>query len=291
MQASSDPLAAVVAGAYAGTDTGTSEGRARDGAGSNLAGSNGAGSTGAAQSATVGAPAAGTPAGASTIDSAGGSGNGPGNAGLSNVAAGLAPGVAVSTRPGDAAPATSPESATVPTPLTATNTTTATAFAPAVIMDAAPDPRTVGAPPVSDQIAAQISRQLQGARTLSDGTHHAVLRLSPEHLGDVTITLDVRGGGVRLDLVAGPQAITALQADLGRLRDDLAGSGLNLGDVSLHSQEPGGQSFGRDRGENGPPTGSSGSGPAGAGSGSPTSRPEPQVAAGRRLDGGLDLLV
>ena len=167
--------------------------------------------------------------------------------------------------------------------------TTTTAAAPTTPAEAAPDARPATTVPISDQVVAQINRQLQGARTLRDGTHHAVLRLSPEHLGEITITLDVRAGGVRLDIGGGAQAITALQADLGRLRDDLAGSGLNLGDVTLHSQDaPGGQAFARDGGRGGSSSGSPEPGPAPAPG---VDRTGPPAVPGRRSDGGLDLLV
>jgi hypothetical protein len=145
---------------------------------------------------------------------------------------------------------------------------------------------------ITDQVAAQIGRQLQGARTLRDGTHHTVLKLSPEHLGEVTITLDVRAGGVRLDLAAGTQALAALQADLGQLRDDLAGSGLDLSDVTLTSQGsgPGGnnQATGRDRWQEPTPRGLPGDGSSG-----PATPSDQYVsrAAGRPADGSLDVLA
>jgi flagellar hook-length control protein FliK len=153
-----------------------------------------------------------------------------------------------------------------------------------------PAERSVPGSEITDQVAAQIGRQLQGVRTLRDGTHHTVLRLSPEHLGDVTITLDVRAGGLRLDLAAGSQVLVALQADLGRLRDDLAGSGLALGDVTLSAQDAGpgtnGQPTSRERWQDPAPSGRGGDGP----------RPSPteqfaRRAAGRTTDGGLDVLA
>jgi Flagellar hook-length control protein FliK len=112
---------------------------------------------------------------------------------------------------------------------------TAAVAAPALVIT---DPKTssvAAAPPapVTDQIAGALSQYLIGTRMLKDGTHRAVIRLAPEHLGEVTVTLDVRGGSVRIDLIAGPQAIGALRADLGDLRDQLAQSGLQLDDVSL----------------------------------------------------------
>jgi flagellar hook-length control protein FliK len=144
---------------------------------------------------------------------------------------------------------------------------------------------------ITDQVMAQVGRQLQGARLLRDGTHHTVLRLSPEHLGDVTITLDVRAGGIRLDLAAGAQALVALQADLSQLRDDLAGSGLDLGEVTLSSQNAGpgtnGQAASRERWQE---QASAGRDSGAEGSPRFTER-TPDRPFTRTTDGGLDVLV
>jgi hypothetical protein len=97
-------------------------------------------------------------------------------------------------------------------------------------------------------VSRQITRHLLGARTLGDGSHQTVMRLSPEQLGEVTVTLEVRAGAVRMDLLAAPAALAALQADLGELRDQLAGSGLDLADVTLRQPDAGGGSpSGRDQ--------------------------------------------
>lgn len=163
--------------------------------------------------------------------------------------------------------------------------------APATAAD--PVARSAATTQITDQVAAQVGRQLQGAR-MREGTHHTVLRLSPEHLGEVTITLDVRARGVRLDLSAAPLALAALQADLGRLRDDLAGSGLDLGAVTLTAQDAGpgtnGQATARDRWQEQTPTGR---GLPGDGSSGPTAPHDPfaRRAAGRTGDGGLDVLA
>jgi flagellar hook-length control protein FliK len=119
-----------------------------------------------------------------------------------------------------------------------------------------------------------------------------VLRLSPEHLGEVTITLDVRAGGIRLDLAAAPQALAALQADLSQLRDDLANSGLDLGDVTLSAQNPGpgtnGQGAARERWQESAPAGREPAGqePAGA-----SAAPARRTGSDRLRNGGLDVLA
>jgi flagellar hook-length control protein FliK len=147
---------------------------------------------------------------------------------------------------------------------------------------------------LSNQIAQQVNRQLLGARALKDGSHRAVIRLSPEHLGDVTVTLSVHDGNVRMDLVAGPAAITALQADLHDLRDQMAQSGLQLDDVSLRQSglpnTGAGSSSGREARQNSPgrsDRGTSGDGSAGIGAIQASSGPS-RTATG---DGRLDVLI
>jgi flagellar hook-length control protein FliK len=157
-------------------------------------------------------------------------------------------------------------------------------------------PATAGVPAaLSTQVAEQVNRQLLGARALRDGSHRAVIRLSPEHLGDVTITLNVHAGSVRMDLLAGPTAIGALQANLHDLRDQMAQSGLRLDDVSLRQSGLPNTDAGASNGQNtpqgnpGPPSrGDSGERRAGPGaigvtppgSGSRPARP----SSGNRLD-------
>jgi Flagellar hook-length control protein FliK len=308
-----DPLAAVVADVYASTDvpvrpvrTGPG-GPDGQGAGTAVPGT-AAGATsgtipGTGGPAMAGAAAAGALAPAATSDAspttapvtgpAGAVAAGPGaSLGLAD-AAGAAggagaggPGAGAAGSGGDGGTTAPPPGPGVVNPASGTPAA-GPAATPAPAGPASPAGATM---PISDQVVAQIQRQLQGARTLRDGTHHAVLRLSPEHLGDVTIALDVRAGGVRLDLAAGPQAISALQSDLGRLRDDLAGAGLNLGDVTLHSNDAGGQAFARDRGQ-GDPAAAGADAPAPIGPAPAVNAPGRAPVPGRRLDGGIDLLA
>ena len=77
-------------------------------------------------------------------------------------------------------------------------------------------------------------RHLTSVRALRDGGHRTVLRLDPEHLGEVTVTVDVRGADVRMAVSGGAEALAALRDGLGHLRSSLAASGLDLGDVALH---------------------------------------------------------
>ena len=92
-------------------------------------------------------------------------------------------------------------------------------------------------PPVTDQV----TRHVLAARSLGDGTRETVLHLTPDHLGPVTVTLQVQGSDVRLDLAANDAALAALNADLGELRDGLSASGLELTDVTLRPDDDGSQ--------------------------------------------------
>ncbi len=84
-------------------------------------------------------------------------------------------------------------------------------------------------------VVDQVTRHLLSARVLRDGSHRTVLHLAPEHLGELTVTVDVRQGAVRLDVLGGGSALTALGQDLDSLRSQLADAGLDLADVSMRS--------------------------------------------------------
>ncbi|GAB3241661.1 flagellar hook-length control protein FliK [Kineosporia babensis] len=83
---------------------------------------------------------------------------------------------------------------------------------------------------VAEQVSAQLSAQL---RNLPNGSHRAVIHLSPEELGDVKVTLSVNNGDVRMDLIAAPAALSQLQAGLSDLREQMSQAGLNLSDVTM----------------------------------------------------------
>ncbi len=88
-------------------------------------------------------------------------------------------------------------------------------------------------------LAQQVTRHLTGLRTLTDGTHRTVLHLAPEHLGELTLTVDVRAGTVALAMSGQDTALTVLRDGLNQLRDALARSGLDLGQVSMTVADPG----------------------------------------------------
>jgi flagellar hook-length control protein FliK len=90
-------------------------------------------------------------------------------------------------------------------------------------------------------VTDQVTRHVLAARSLGDGTRETVLHLTPDHLGPVTVTLQVQGSDVRLDLAANGAALAALNADLGELRDGLSASGLDLTDVTLRPSDDGAQ--------------------------------------------------
>jgi flagellar hook-length control protein FliK len=59
------------------------------------------------------------------------------------------------------------------------------------------------------------------------------VRLDPEHLGPLTLTVSVRAGKVRLAVSGSPEALSALDASMNGLRDQLGSAGLGLDGVSL----------------------------------------------------------
>jgi flagellar hook-length control protein FliK len=67
------------------------------------------------------------------------------------------------------------------------------------------------------------------------------MHLNPEHLGAMTLTVDVRAGHVRLGVTGGETALDALRSGMGGLRDQLAASGLQLDDVRLQTSADTGQ--------------------------------------------------
>jgi hypothetical protein len=72
-------------------------------------------------------------------------------------------------------------------------------------------------------------------RALGEGGHRTVLRLDPEHLGAVTLTVDVHAGSVRMTVSGGADALAAVREGLAQLRSSLAQAGLDLGDVALRA--------------------------------------------------------
>jgi hypothetical protein len=122
-------------------------------------------------------------------------------------------------------------------------------------------------PPVVDQV----TRHVLAARSLGDGIRETVLHLTPDHLGAVTVTLQVQGTDVRLDLAANQAALDTLNAGLGELRDELGAAGLDLTDVTLRPDD-GGRQEGRAPGQEGPADGRQDGRPAPGGDGRATDR-------------------
>jgi hypothetical protein len=95
-------------------------------------------------------------------------------------------------------------------------------------------------------VGEQVARQINAIRTTADGTHRTVVRLDPEHLGPITLTVSVRAGRVRLSVSGSPQALAALNASMGDLRDQLGSAGLGLDGVSLQPSTTGSSSSSTD---------------------------------------------
>jgi Flagellar hook-length control protein FliK len=139
----------------------------------------------------------------------------------------------------------------------------------------------------------QVLRHLESVRALREGGHRTVLRLEPEHLGAVTLTVDVRAGAVRMAVAGGTQALAAVREGIERLRSSLADAGLDLGDVALRADTVSSASSSSSSSSFSSP--SPGSGPGADGRGS-TSGPDGGTDSsrsgdrhsGRRQDGAPD---
>jgi hypothetical protein len=114
-----------------------------------------------------------------------------------------------------------------------------------------------------------VARQVAQLRVLQDGTSRTVLRLAPEHLGAITLTVEVRGRSVRLAVTGSDAAVTALREGLGDLQRSLRTEGLDLGNVHLAGEQ----------GEAGVPDG------GGPGAGQPGSAGAGGTGAGARQGG------
>jgi flagellar hook-length control protein FliK len=124
---------------------------------------------------------------------------------------------------------TAPDATSYPAaPAPGAGPATATAASPSA---AAGTPAPGGPVTVPDQVL----RHLESVRALRDGGHRTVLRLEPDHLGAVTVTVDVRAGAVRMAVAGGPQALAAVREGIAHLRTVLADAGLDLGDVALRA--------------------------------------------------------
>ena len=81
--------------------------------------------------------------------------------------------------------------------------------------------------PVPRTFVEQLSRPVLGLAVGAPGEHVMTLRVSPEHLGPVTVQAHIGSDGVRLELFCSTDAgRAAVHAVLNDLRRDLAGTGL-----------------------------------------------------------------
>lgn len=83
------------------------------------------------------------------------------------------------------------------------------------------DPTT--APPVARQLTDQLTPQVVRLRSLPDGTHRLVLRVTPDEMGPVRVVAQIRGGALQLELHATtPAGRAALEVAAPLVRADLA---------------------------------------------------------------------
>ncbi|WP_076261885.1 flagellar hook-length control protein FliK [Intrasporangium flavum] len=88
-------------------------------------------------------------------------------------------------------------------------------------------PASPSAPATPQPFAEQLSRPVLRLAAGAPGEHVLTVRVSPEHLGPVTVQAHIGADGVRIELFSGSDAgRAAVQAALPDLRRDLAGTGL-----------------------------------------------------------------
>ena len=107
---------------------------------------------------------------------------------------------------------------------------------------AKPDP---SAPGLSSPVGSSAWTEELGAKLTwmaSQGIESASLRLSPEHLGPLQVTISVRDGQASVWFgAAQPDTRTALQQSLPQLRQLFANQGLTLADAGVSREPPRGQ--------------------------------------------------
>jgi flagellar hook-length control protein FliK len=114
-------------------------------------------------------------------------------------------------KPEPTEPATAPVGATAATGSTAAST---------------PAPPAGTSTSTGSAVTSQVFPTVPALVSRGEGTHSITLRLHPADLGEVHVTVTVRGGNVDVTLAAGPEAQEALRTGSGELRSllDLAGS-------------------------------------------------------------------
>jgi hypothetical protein len=113
-----------------------------------------------------------------------------------------------------------------------------------------------------------------------------MLRLEPEHLGAVTLTVDVREGAVRMAVAGGTQALAAVREGIERLRSTLADAGLDLGDVALRADTSSSAASSSSSSSLSSPSPGSGGGPDGRPSASGPDAGGDSAPSGDRRSGG-----
>ena len=122
----------------------------------------------------------------------------------------------------------------------------------------------VTTPVASPTWATDFSQTLQ--IMVRNGSEEAQIRLNPEALGPISVSLSMNGGQLSLVLTAAASETRALiEAQIPQLRESLGASGLQLADAQVHEGSPGMSDSGREawQGTNG----QSGGQPSGTGAG------------------------
>ncbi|WP_323102066.1 flagellar hook-length control protein FliK [Intrasporangium sp. YIM S08009] len=100
-------------------------------------------------------------------------------------------------------------------------------MAPTASVVTGPAPSAASAPATPQPFAEQLSRPVLRLAAGAPGEHILTVRVSPEHLGPVTVQAHIGADGVRIELFSATDAgRAAVNAALPDLRRDLAGTGL-----------------------------------------------------------------
>jgi hypothetical protein len=139
-------------------------------------------------------------------------------------------GVAVDEDTGDGAddPAAGPATRGPAAPAAAVVAAGPTATTPVAGVAESP-PASAPQPPVLDQVAPVLSRVV----SRGDGEHRMMLKLHPADLGEVHLTVTVRGDQVDVEIAAGSEARELLRDGAGQLRSLLESIGRTSGQLVL----------------------------------------------------------
>lgn len=149
-----------------------------------------------------------------------------------------------SAPPEDGVPVlTRPAAVAADLPIAPTAATAVTAPAPPAAPTVAPTVSTTagGAPVDTTAATQQVAEPLGRLVSRGDGTHKLTIKLTPEALGEVRLTVTIKAGEVTVAMSSSPEAAQALRAGSSDLRRALEAMGLNPQSVDIRDLPAGSQ--------------------------------------------------